>query len=212
MADNSKIEWTDATWNPITGCSVLSPGCTNCYAMRLAGGRMRGHWSRKGLTQDSKAGPVWNGKVRFNEAWLDQPLRWKRPRVIFVCAHSDLFHESVPYEWIDRVHAVMALAPHHVFQVVTKRARAMREYYQSDPWDRINAQAGVLEHWDKMPELEIPMPHVWHIVSAEDQPRANERIPELLDTPSAMRGVSLEPLLGPIRLDVIMALCRLTAA
>ena len=132
MSDNSSIEWTDATWNPVTGCSVVSPGCTNCYAMGLAGTRLRNHPSRAGLTIDTKAGPIWNGEVRLNEQWLTQPLKWKRPRTIFVCAHGDLFHENVPDEWIDRVFAVMALAPQHTFQVLTKRAKRMREYC-SDP-------------------------------------------------------------------------------
>ena len=100
MADGTKIEWTDATWNPITGCSVVSPGCTNCYAMRLAGTRLQHHPSRSGLTTLSKAGPVWNGQVRLNEGWLTQPLAWSRPRRIFVCAHGDLFHESVPAEYM----------------------------------------------------------------------------------------------------------------
>ena len=82
MAETSTIEWTDATWNPITGCSLVSPGCTNCYAMQLAGTRLKHHPSRAGLTVDTKAGPVWNGKVRLNEEWLTQPLMWKRPRMI----------------------------------------------------------------------------------------------------------------------------------
>ena len=125
MAQDSKIEWTDATWNPITGCSVVSPGCTNCYAMGLAGTRLKNLPSRIGLTRESKAGPVWNGQVRLNAEWLDQPLRWKRPRKIFVCAHGDLFAEAVPDEWIDRVFAVMALAPQHTFQVLTKRSAPM---------------------------------------------------------------------------------------
>lgn len=114
MADKTSIEWVaapdgtpGATWNPITGCSVVSPGCTNCYAMRLAGGRLKNEPSRAGLTQSSKAGPVWTGEVRFNRHWLDQPLRWRRSRRIFVCAHGDLFHEAVPDEWIDQVFAVM---------------------------------------------------------------------------------------------------------
>ena len=110
MADNTKIEWTDATWNVITGCSVISPGCTNCYAMRLAGTRLRNIPSRAGLTRDSKAGPVWNGSIRFNEEWLDQPLQWRRPRMIFVCAHGDLFADGVTDAMLDRVFAVMALA------------------------------------------------------------------------------------------------------
>lgn len=129
MADGTKIEWTDATWNPITGCSIKSPGCINCYAQTLAGTRLRNIPSRKGLTDETKNGPVFNGKLSFNEGWLDQPLRWKRPRRIFVCAHGDLFHENAPDEWIDKVFAVMALSPQHQFQVLTKRADRMRKYF-----------------------------------------------------------------------------------
>eukprot|EP01031_Cornospumella_fuschlensis_P021266 gene21266-26057_t len=128
MADRTGIEWTDATWNPIVGCSIVSPGCTNCYAMKLAGTRLKNHASREGLTRDSKAGPVWTGEVRFNPQWLDQPLRWSKPRLIFVCAHGDLFTEGVPDEWIDQIFAVMALAPRHTFQVLTKRPERMRQY------------------------------------------------------------------------------------
>lgn len=128
MADQTPIEWTDATWNIITGCSVVSPGCTNCYAMKLAGTRLQHHPSRAGLTIDSKAGPVWNGQVRFNAEWLTQPLRWTKPRMIFVCAHGDLFHEGVPDYWLDQIFAVMALAHWHTFQVLTKRPERMRAY------------------------------------------------------------------------------------
>ncbi len=177
MADKSKIQWTDATWNPITGCSVVSPGCTNCYAMKLAGTRMKHHWSREGLTCDSKAGPVWNGQMRFNEEWLDQPLRWRKPRMVFVCAHGDLFHKSVPDEWIEDVFDVMNKAHWHRFQVLTKRPERMREFMSHAPW---------------------PLPNVWLGVSVEDQQRADERIPHLLATPAAKRFVSYEPALGPV--------------
>lgn len=129
MADGTPIEWTDATWNPITGCSVHSAGCKRCYAMLLAGTRLQHHPSRAGLTVETKAGPVWTGEVRFNEQWLTEPLRWTKPRRIFVVAHGDLFHEAVPDEWIDRVFAVMALCPQHQFQVLTKRAARMRDYF-----------------------------------------------------------------------------------
>lgn len=214
MADKSKIEWTDATWNPITGCSVVSPGCTNCYAMHLAGTRLKHHPSRTGLTDDSKAGPVWNGQVRFNEQWLDQPLRWRRPRMIFVCAHGDLFHENVPDEWIDRVFAIMALADRHIFQVLTKRAARMREYFSIDskaplsecPEARIGRAAMEIARqrgedvnhpfWDTW--WQWPLPNVWMGVSVEDQARADERIPLLLDTPASVRWISAEPLLGPV--------------
>ena len=207
MAETSKIEWTDATYNPITGCSVVSPGCTNCYAMRLAGTRLKHHPSRAGLTTMSKAGPVWNGEVRFNEQWLDQPLRWRKPRMIFVCAHGDLFHESVPDEWIDRVFAVMALAPQHTFQVLTKRSDRMRDYinYVRDSaryllWQHPifggNAFDATCAQWENMTR------HIWLGVSAEDQTRANERIPDLLATPAAVRFLSAEPLLAPINFDL----------
>lgn len=213
MADNTKIEWTDATWNPVTGCSVVSPGCTNCYAMRLAGTRLKHVESRKGLTIDTKAGPVWNGEVRFNEKDLDQPLRWRRPRLIFVCAHGDLFHENVPDEWIDRVFAVMALAPQHTFQVLTKRSERMRAYVAAvagDPkrftsWAATGAgvirESGLLEKLREAPPR-WPLPNVWVGVSAEDQHRYDERVSHLRETPAAIRYVSAEPLLGPIDADL----------
>lgn len=212
MAEHSHIEWTDATWNPVTGCSVLSAGCANCYAMRLAGARLRDHPSRAGLTVDSKAGPVWTGEVRFNEGWLTQPLRWRRPRAIFVCAHGDLFHEGVPDEWIDRVFAVMALAPWHRFQVLTKRSARMRAYLTDWAWSsRVSA---IVNAW---PESRLgngndfaadfnlcfgqPLRNIWLGVSVEDQRAADARVPDLLATPAAVRWLSCEPLIGPVDLE-----------
>ena len=225
MADGTHIEWTDATWNPITGCSVKSPGCTHCYAMRLAGTRLRDHPSREGLTVDTKAGPVWNGTVRFNEAWLTEPLKWRRPRRIFVCAHSDLFHENVPFGWIDRVFAVMAMAPHHTFQVLTKRPERMQDYASNPrrPYQiartaldlfidgRLPKGTAGAEQWPVQSEGDVdspddvrlkhwPLPNVWLGVSVEDQTRADERIPILLHTPAAIRWISAEPLIGSIDL------------
>lgn len=185
MSDGTKIEWTDATWNIITGCSVVSAGCKNCYAMKLAGTRLQHHPSRAGLTVDTSNGPVWNGQVRFNEQWLDQPLEWKRPRMIFVCAHGDLFHESVPDEWIDKIFIIMAMAPHHKFQVLTKRPERMKEYLSSS-----KGNVNRLFAW--------PLDNVWLGVSVENQEAADERIPLLLETPAAVRWISAEPLLGPV--------------
>jgi len=203
----TKIEWTEYVWNPITGCSVHSPGCTNCYAMKLAGTRMKHHWSRKGLTVDTKAGPVWTGDVRFNEEWLTQPLRWKRPRMIFVCAHADLFHEKVPDEWIDRIFAVMALCPQHTFQVLTKRADRMRSYLaDSNMHFRVamtDVNMRLQGHSVETMYRALPLRNVWLGVSVEDQKRANERIPDLLATPAAVRWLSCEPLLGPIKIDLL---------
>ena len=198
MADHSLIEWCDATWNPVTGCSVVSPGCTNCYAMRLAGTRLKHEPSREGLTQDTKAGPVWTGQVRFNEQWLDQPLRWKRGRRIFVCAHGDLFAEGVPDEWIDKVFAVMALAAQHTFLVLTKRAARMREYCSDAQTPFRVARAG--KQWAIGSTIEWPLANCWEGVSVEDQARADERIPLLRDTPAAKRFISAEPLLSGIEL------------
>jgi protein gp37 len=212
MADATKIEWTDATWNPITGCSVVSPGCTNCYAMRLAGTRLRNHPSRAGLTRDTKAGPVWTGEVRLNDAWLRQPLAWSRPRRIFVCAHGDLFAENVPDEWIDQVFAVMALARRHTFQVLTKRSARMREYLRElvrarRRWEHIIRHTH--GHSASPPPV---LPNVWLGVSVEDQRRAGERLPDLEQTPAEVRWVSAEPLIGSLdirtwlpRLDWVVA-------
>lgn len=198
MADNSHIEWTDATWNVITGCSVLSPGCTNCYAMRLAGTRLRNHPSRAGLTKDSKAGPVWTGDVRFNEAWLMQPMTWRTPRRIFVCAHADLFHESVPDDWIDKVFAVMALTPHHTYQVLTKRADRMQRYFAGDPEERVWQALFDVRPASGHYSIEWPLPNVWLGISCERQQELEERAPHLQRTPAAIRYISAEPLLGPI--------------
>ncbi len=215
MADNTKIEWTDSTWNIITGCSVVSAGCKNCYAMKLAGTRLRDHPSRKGLTTDTSAGPVWTGEVRFNQQWLDQPLRWKRPRMIFVCAHGDLFHESVPDEWIDRVFAVMALCPQHTMQCLTKRPGRMRAY-MSDPdtpgrvaraSDRL-AVAHDIAAMCGPSDFEWPLRNFWAGTSVENQEAADERIPLLLQTPAAVRWVSVEPLLGAVELSAWLDLIQ----
>lgn len=193
MSDGTKIEWTDATWNPITGCKVVSPGCTNCYAMKLAGTRMRNHPSRAGLTIDGKAGPVWNGQVRFNIQWLADPLRWKRPRRIFVCAHGDLFYEGVPDWWIDRVFETMGIADYngrgHDFQVLTKRADRMRAY--------MSARAATGWNKPSMATSVFPPRNAWLGVSVEGRGQ-KERIDMLRNTPAAVRFLSLEPLLEPL--------------
>lgn len=206
MSDNTLIEWADATVNAVNGCSVLSPGCTNCYAMRLAGTRLKHHPSREGLTMDSKAGPVWTGEVRLNEAALMQPLRWKRPRRIFWNAHGDLFHENVPDEWIDRVFAVCALTPQHTHMILTKRTERMRAYFARHRWHLWAAIGREIDpkRWQDLPPImggdRAPIPNVWLGTSVEDQKRADERIPHLLNTPAAVRFLSCEPLLGPVRL------------
>jgi len=207
MGDNTSIEWTDATWNPIVGCSVISPGCTNCYAMRLAGTRMKSHPTRAGLTREINGNHVWTGEVREVKTALYDPLRWRRPRRIFVGAHTDIFHDAVPDAWLDRLFAVMALSPQHTFQVLTKRAERMRVYI-GQRFDRHHpamdyaACLSATGSWAH-PLIDLrtwPLPNVWLGVSVEDQRRADERIPILLDTPAAVRWVSAEPLLGAIDL------------
>jgi protein gp37 len=196
MGDNTAIEWSDATWNPTAGCSLVSPGCTNCYAMRVAHRLARMPEQREfyaGMTQESKAGPVWTGSVRLIEKALDRPLHWTRPRRIFVNSMSDLFHEALPYAAIDKVFAVMALAPQHTFQVLTKRAERMRDYVGGFPDRR-----AIFDSHSGLDYVTWPLPNVWLGVSVEDQERADERIPHLLATPAAVRFLSCEPLLGPI--------------
>jgi protein gp37 len=212
MADKTRIEWADATVNAINGCSVTSPGCTNCYAMKLAGTRMKTHPSREGLTVETKAGPVWNGEVRLHEPALLQPLSWSKPRRIFWNAHGDTFHDAVPDEWIDRIFAVAALTPQHTHMILTKRSKRMREYFtkvrvcdgvcdsMSIVWDVAQNMAiehGLLDRYQ--PTIRV-LPNVWLGVSVEDQTRADERIPHLLATPAAVRFLSCEPLLGPVDL------------
>jgi protein gp37 len=221
MADNTSIEWADATWNPIAGCSLVSPGCTNCYAMRHAARMERilpsdSHYA--GLTKPSKAGPVWTGRVNLApEHIMTKPLTWRKPKRIFVNSMSDLFHESIPDAWIDRVFAVMALASWHQFLLLTKRQERMRAYC-SDPQTPVRiarlildmAYAGHIkgdlavrplgnrQHEDDPEFVVWPLPNVWKGVSVEDQPRADERIPILLDTPARVRWISAEPILGPV--------------
>jgi protein gp37 len=209
MADNSKIELTDATWNPVAGCALVSPGCTNCYAMKVAARNAIGTMPQPnyvGLTKPSKAGEVWTGKIALVESALTKPLAWRKPRRIFVNSMSDLFHEDVPDSYIDKVFAVMALAPQHTLQVLTKRAGRMRGYLFGDGLAARIAAAGarMMEDGDNVHDrllgLAWPLPNVWLGVSVEDQARADERIPLLLDTPAALRWISAEPLLGPVDL------------
>lgn len=195
MSENSKIEWTDSTWNPIRGCTRVSEGCRNCYAERVAA-RFSGEGQPyEGLARMTSQGPLWTGKIKLVEEHLNDPLRWKKPRLIFVNSMSDLFHEGVPDSFIDRVFAVMALSPQHTFQVLTKRPERMSRYLWSAE-RRVASLAGYSTNegdWYKW-----PLKNVWLGVSIEDQKTADERIPLLLQTPAAVRWLSAEPLLGPI--------------
>jgi protein gp37 len=205
MGKLTSISWADGTWNVITGCSLHGPGCQRCYAMKLAGGRLKNHPSRVGLTIPTPNGPVWTGEVRFNRRWLYDPLRVREPQSWFVVAHGDLFHEGVPDSWIDEIHGVIAAAPWHLFFVLTKRIARARQYYNAPGLDsRIFpawAQAVVQKPHPgqgKMPS--IPFPNLWLGTSTEGQPQADERVPELLATPAALHWLSVEPMLEPVDL------------
>ena len=183
MGDRSKIEWTEATWNPIRGsrgdwtCVKVSSGCANCYAERIN--------VRRGGPRYIKG----NDEPRLDREILQQPLHWRRKRMIFVCSMTDLFLESVPDEWIFDIFKIMAHCPNHVFQVLTKRAERM-----ADLVPNIRSADYCRSH------LVDRLHHVWLGVSVEDQKRANERIPHLVRTPASVRFLSCEPLLGPIDL------------
>ena len=169
MADKTAIEWTNATWNPVTGCTKISAGCDHCYAERFAE-RFRG----------VKGHPFERGfDLTLRPERLDQPLKWRRPRMIFVNSMSDLFHKGVPSAFVDRVFDAMERAHWHTFQVLTKRSSRMRDYVNARYLDQ------------------AAPPHIWLGVSVEDDRRLS-RVRHLRDTAARIRFLSLEPLLGPI--------------
>ena len=190
MSGTSKIEWTERTWNPVRGCSIVSPGCVHCYAMKQAHRFSGPGRPYEGLTKQTSAGPQWTGKVRVVPELLDLPLRWRKPSRIFVNSMSDLFHENVPERFIRAVWGTMAMTPRHTYQILTKRPERMATLVPRFAHEH-TARDG--SGW--------PLPNVWLGTSCEDPPRAGERIPHLLQTPAAVRFVSAEPLLGPITLS-----------
>lgn len=200
MSDVSRIEWTEATWNPIVGCTAVSPACDFCYAAREASGRLSALPLYAGLAK----GGVFTGEVRLVPDRLDQPLRWRRPRRVFVNSMSDLFHEGVPDEFIAKVFAVMAMAKAHTFQVLTKRHGRMRSLLNDHRfWLQVGMAGLDRDWWPPNHGVSLDahaLPNVWIGVSVEDQKWADIRIPALLGTPAAVRWLSCEPLLGPVDL------------
>jgi protein gp37 len=189
MASTTGIAWTESTWNPTVGCTVISPGCTHCYAMREAariaafGGPVAPKY--RGLTRKTKGGPVWTGELRLWEPALDQPARWARPRMIFVNSMSDLAHEDMPVEWFQRIWQAMTAARQrrgHIFQVLTNWPANLV---------RLLRAIGVTK----------PMPGIWLGVSAEDERRWDERVPLLKAIPTVVPWVSVEPQLELIDRD-----------
>jgi protein gp37 len=197
MGDRSPIEWTDSTWNPIRGCSKVSDGCKNCYAMRQAHRSSGPGGAYEGLTRILGSGPSWTGEIRVVHELFDQPLRWRKPRRIFVNSMSDLFHEAVDEVYIASILGVASAAREHTFQVLTKRAARMAQVLNSKAFVEVVEDSHYMHtHTD----FEWPLPNVWFGVSVEDQAAADERIPALLRTPAAVRWLSCEPQLGPIDL------------
>lgn len=223
MADRTAIEWTDATWNPLRGCSRVSAGCQHCYAERVAARFSGPGQPYEGLIHSSTRG--WNGSVRLVPEALGQPWRWSKPRRIFVNSMSDLFHESVPFEFIALVFWVMSVTTRHTYQVLTKRpARALEFFrwvadyegiFQDDRISDVAHEHPAIQELGWRPARDgrggydncgpgWPYENVWLGISVENQATADERIPLLLQCPAAVRWLSCEPLLGPIDLTRVV--------
>jgi protein gp37 len=233
MSNQTGIEWTDATWNPTRGCRRVSPGCEHCYAEVIAARFSGPGLAYEGLARRRSNGEAqWTGETRFVESHLHDPITWKAPRRIFVNSMSDLFYEGFSDEEIAEVYAVMALAPRHTFQVLTKRPARARDLLRSAEFlhlVQVFVDHTAMELTDPnvrrrgdlratAPDVEIdfaddgckgdawPLPNVWLGVSTENQATADERIPVLLDTPAVVRFISAEPLLAPIDLSLYVDL------
>lgn len=177
MAD-TKIEWTDTTWNPVAGCTIMSAGCTNCYAMRMAARlEAMGVEKYKGLTRKSGGRAKWTGAIRLDEKALLLPQTWKKPRLVFVNSMSDLFHPNVPKSFVESVWAVMEKTPRHTYQILTKRPDRMSNILSKPQFKKL--------------------PNVWLGTSVEDN-RVIDRLDDLRAVPAAVRFVSFEPLIGSV--------------
>ena len=191
----TKIEWTNETWNPIIGCNKISPGCDNCYAEKMAHRLMHMPYGAdyQFVLKDNgesdpekyKNLPKWNGETHFQKSQLEKPLKWKKPRMIFVVSMGDLFHESNFFEDIIQIFQIIIKCPQHTFQILTKRAERMLNFFQ------------------EFPELS-DLKNVWLGVTAENQEQTYKRIPFLLQTRAAIRFVSIEPMLSKIDLTKIV--------
>ena len=224
----TKIQWTDRTWNPVTGCTRVSEGCRNCYAERLTATRLRHQPKYQGLAVMQPGGPRWTNEVRTHPDELRKPLSWRKPRKVFVCDMSDLFHEAVPFDFIDQVFAVMALCPHLTFQVLTKRPERMAEYLIADrgPY-KFEADHTTSQNWIVMARDDVspggdhpsnthrlrsmpwPLPNVWLGTSLSTQKEADANIPHLLKCPAAVRFLSVEPLIEAVDLPLRPSINRI---
>lgn len=223
----SDIEWTDETWNPTDGCKVCSSGCANCYAMRFAGRFAKPGERYHGLVTIGKnKRAIWTGKGRLDAGKLAKPLHWKKPRRIFVNSMSDLFYEEFTNEEIAAVFGVMAACPQHTFQILTKRAKRMREWFDwvaTEPTGlrtlpyaprlvcRVEADKLINPNMHGRPLGTEPRPRQWPLpnvhlgVSAENQPAFDERWPDLFGCPAAVWWFSAEPLIGGIDMTHMLA-------
>lgn len=216
MADKTGISWTDATWNPIRGCSKVSAGCKNCYAEKVAARFSGPGQPYEGTVRDGR----WNGQIRLVPDMLAQPFKWKRPRRIFVNSMSGLFHEGVPFEYVAAVFGVMAACPQHTFQVLTKQPDRAVEFLRWIHSDGALTDGALTDgtasgdcgdyafragcHFDvavKSLNRSWPLPNVHLGVSVENHETADARIPLLLQCPAAVHFVSYEPALGPVDFD-----------
>lgn len=195
MASKSKIQWTDASWNPVVGCTKISPGCLNCYAEKMAN-RIAGKELSYFMKNTSLSGSVtqykymnvvengkWNGKIHCDGIALEIPLHWRQPRMIFVCPIGDLFHPKVPFEFIDEIWWTMSVSREHFFQILTKRPKRYLEYWQ---------------HRLSKGFTDGTRENIWAGVTVCNQEEADKKIPILLQIPAAVRFVSIEPMLGAI--------------
>ena len=214
MGQSTTIAWTDATWNPLRGCTEISPGCAHCYAAAIAA-RFGGPGKPfEGLAyRDANGKAHWTGKIATAPDKLREPLTWRKPRMVFVNSMSDLFHEDVPETYIAAVFGLMGIASAHTFQVLTKRAARMADVLSRLTWDQCLSAlsttypysltaGGVVPSW--------PLPNVWLGVSVENQKCADERIPHLLRTPARVRFLSCEPLLESVEIGWAMP-CEVNA-
>lgn len=194
----TSIEWATDSWNPVAGCSIVSAGCKNCYAMRMAARlEAMGQAKYAGLTHEVNGHTVWTGKVNHDYDALKVPLSWKKPRRVFVNSMSDLFHENVPEAFIHLVFGVMRICSKSTFMILTKRPARMLDVVSHLAWRSAVPGEWGWHAYRGEPGAHI-LPNVWLGVSVEDQRAADERIPLLLKIPAAVRFLSCEPLLGPI--------------
>jgi protein gp37 len=223
MADKSKIEWLDggSTWNVAYGCSKVSDGCQNCFAHRMISTRfphLTGCWNGPHRFEERPKG--WDGDAHFKPERLEIPFHWKKPRRIFVCSMSDLFHESLTDEQIAAVFGVMAATPQHQYVILTKRLERAVEWFkliekqpdsdgpsfecafhllrQAEP----DFDGPIHCRYGPNPDAKWPLPNVIMCASVENQPTVNERVSLLLQIPARWHGVSVEPILEPVRLNL----------